>query len=187
MFLALADVFKKTPPAVGVDLLLVDGEDWGSFDPADTTNTSWPDALFGSQYFVNHLPSPGYKPLYGVLWDMIADKDQQFYEEGNSVETAPEVVNRVWQTATDLGYGDHFLKQTGDYITDDHLPFLTKGIHVIDVLDLQYGPLPPNAGPQTQPNPNYHHTMGDTFDKLSAKSFQVVGDVAVTLVSPPKS
>ena len=187
MFLALADVFRKTPPAVGVDLLLVDGEDWGSFDPTDSTNTSWPDALFGSQYFVNHLPSPSYKPLYGVLWDMIADKDQQFYEEGNSVDSAPEVVNRVWQTAADLGYGDHFLKQAGDYITDDHLPFLAKGMHVIDVLDLQYGPLPSGAGPQTQPNPNYHHTMGDTFDKLSAKSFQVVGDVAVTLVSPPKS
>jgi hypothetical protein len=34
----------------------------------------------------------------------------------------------------------------------------------------------------TQSNPNYHHTMQDTFDKVSAKSLQTVGDVAVTLV-----
>jgi hypothetical protein len=53
---------------------------------------------------------------------------------------------------------------------------------VIDVIDLQYGPLPAGYNAQTQPNPNYHHTMQDTMDKLSAKSFQVVGDVAVTLV-----
>ena len=32
LFLALGDVFKKTPPSVGVDLLFVDGEDWGAFD-----------------------------------------------------------------------------------------------------------------------------------------------------------
>jgi len=55
-------------------------------------------------------------------------------------------------------------------------------LHVIDVIDLQNGPLPTGYGPFTAPNPNYHHTLQDTFDKLSAKSLQVVGDVAVTLV-----
>ena len=180
LFLALGDVFKKTPPSVGVDLLFVDGEDWGAFD-ADSAN-NYPDALFGSQYFASHLPSPDYKPLYGVLWDMIGDADLQLYQEANSVQRAPEVVSRVWQTAADLGYSKYFISQVGQQITDDHVPLLNKGLRVIDVLDIQYGPLPTIHDAFTPSNPNYHHTMQDTFDKLSAKSLQAVGDVAVTLV-----
>ncbi len=168
MFLALADVLKKTPPNVGVDLLLVDGEDYGTFTP----NV---DVLIGSEYFAKHLPSAGYKPLFGVLWDMIADKDQEFPPEGNSVEKAPEVVTKVWSTAAELGYGNVFVNSGGQNITDDHVPLLDAGLHVIDVIDYWY----PNAlAPQ-----KYHHTLQDTIDKLSAKSFQVVGDVAVALVT----
>ena len=181
MFIALGDVFKKTPPSVGVDLLFVDGEDWGSFDPDSAGN--YPDALFGSQYFANHLPSPDYKPLFGVLWDMIGDKDLNINQETNSIEKAPEVVTRVWRVADSLGYSNYFLSQAMQPITDDHIPLLAKGLRVIDVLDFQYGPLPPGAGPDTPPNPSYHHTMQDTIDKISPHSLQVVGDVAVALVA----
>ena len=68
----------------------------------------------------------------------------------------------------------------GHQITDDHVPLLDKGLRVIDVLDIQYGPLPSLHDAYTQSSPNYHHTMQDTFDKVSAKSLQIVGDVAVT-------
>jgi glutaminyl-peptide cyclotransferase len=179
LLMAIADALKKTPPSVGVDLLFVDGEDWGSFDPDTAGN--YPDALFGSQYFANHLPSPDYKPLFGVLFDMIGDADLQIYREGYSVQNAPEVVNRVWQTAADLGYARYFLNDVGDTITDDHLPLQRKGLRVIDVIDIQYGPLA-SKGPYVRANPNYHHTQADTFDKLSARSLQIVGDVALTLV-----
>jgi len=180
LFIALGDVFRKTPPSVGVDLLFVDGEDWGAFDSDSAGH--FPDALFGSQYFASHLPSATYKPLFGVLWDMIGDADLQLYQESNSVQRAPEVVARVWQTAADLGYSKYFISQVGQQITDDHVPLLDKGLRVIDVLDIQYGPLPAGHDAFTASSPNYHHTMQDTFDKVSAKSLQVVGDVAVTLV-----
>jgi glutaminyl-peptide cyclotransferase len=179
LLMALADAWKKTPPSVGVDLLFVDGEDWGAFEPDGTG--AYPDALFGSQYFANHLPSPDYKPMFAVLFDMIGDKDLQIYREGFSVQNAPEVVGRVWQTAADLGYSNYFLSDVGDAITDDHLPLQKKGLRVIDVIDIQYGPLPERS-PTARANPNYHHTMQDTFDKISAKSLQIVGDVAYTLV-----
>src|SRR5947207_1327367 len=74
IFLALADVLKKTSPNVGVDLLLVDGEDYGDF----STNT---DVLLGSTYFAKHLPSADYRPLYGVLWDMVGDRDLEISRE----------------------------------------------------------------------------------------------------------
>ena len=37
LLMAVADALKKTPPNVGVDLLFVDGEDWGTFTPRTWT------------------------------------------------------------------------------------------------------------------------------------------------------
>ena len=173
LFIALGDALKQAPPGVGVDLLFVDGEDYGkSFDPPYT------DVLLGSQYFADHLPSPDYRPIFGVLWDMIGDKDLNILQEGNSLVQAPEVVSRVWQKAADLGYQRWFIPRQGYEVTDDHVPLLNKGLRVIDVIDLDYGPL----GPDGQANLNYHHTLQDTIDKISAKSLQIVGDVALALV-----
>src|SRR4051812_37586373 len=63
LFVALADAMKKTPVTVGVDLLFVDGEDYGkSFD------APYKDVLLGSQYFAEHLPSADYKPIFGILF-----------------------------------------------------------------------------------------------------------------------
>src|ERR1019366_3417281 len=92
LLLAVADALKKTPPGVGVDLLFVDGEDWGTWGPPDA------DVLFGSTYFAAHLatfPGVGYKPLFGVLWDMIGKADLEILQEQNSINAAPEVVQRV--------------------------------------------------------------------------------------------
>jgi Zn-dependent M28 family amino/carboxypeptidase len=173
LFVALADALKKTPPNVGVDLLFVDGEDYGkSFDPP------FADVLIGSQYFADHLPTPDYRPIFGVLWDMIADKDLNILQEVNSVQKAPEVVSRVWETARELGYEKYFIPQVGQAITDDHIPLLEKGLHVIDVIDIDYGPLNSFG----TPSPSYHHTLQDTIDKISVKSLQIVGDVALKVI-----
>jgi peptidase M28-like protein len=169
LFVALGDLLKKTPPNVGVDLLFVDGEDYGTFGPPKDV-----DVLIGSTYFASHLPSPGYQPIFGVLFDMIGDKDLNIYEEGNSVARAPEVVSRVWKTAADLGYSQYFIPEVHCCVTDDHIPLLEAGLRVIDVLDIDYGP-----------NGSYHHTLADTMDKISAKSLGIVGDVAAALVTTP--
>lgn len=180
LFLALGDLLKKTPPNVGVDLLFVDGEDYGSFDTYSDTASN-PDVLIGSTYFATHLPSPDYKPMFGVLFDMIGDKDLQIYEEQNSVNQAPEVVSRVWQAAADLGYQKYFIPQVKESLIDDHVPLLRHGLRVIDVIDFDYCA----HGVDCDPNgpDNYHHTQQDTFDKVSAHSLQVVGDVAAVLVT----
>jgi hypothetical protein len=162
LFIALGDALKRNPlaPNVGLDLLFVDGEDYGDFGKDE-------DVLIGSRYFANHLPDSGYRPLFGVLWDMIGDKDLKIDQESHSLERAPEVVRRVWQTAADLGYGNVFLAQEGQAVTDDHLPLLDKGLRVIDVIDYSF---------------DAHHTPRDTFDKVSARSLKIIGDVALTLL-----
>lgn len=162
LFIALGDVLKKTPPLVGVDLLFVDGEDYGDFN-------AMTDVLIGSEYFASNPLIPKYQPLYGVLWDMIGDKDLGIKKEPNSVSAAPDVVSKVWQAAADMGYRKYFLDEEFGYpITDDHIPFLKAGYHVIDVIDLDYP---------------YHHRPSDTMDKISAESLKIVGDVATALVT----
>ncbi len=170
LFIALGDVLKKTPPTVGVDLLFVDGEDYGTFGPPDV------DVLIGSTYFAEHLPA-GYQPIFGVLFDMIGDADLSIPQESNSVSRAPEVVSRVWDTAAKLGYQRYFPPTVGYAVTDDHIPLLDKGLRVIDVIDLDY------LGPPGSGKPNYHHTPEDTLDKVSAQSLKVVGDVAYSLIT----
>jgi Zn-dependent M28 family amino/carboxypeptidase len=160
LFLALGDVLKQTPPGVGVDLVFVDGEDYGTFTP-DV------DVLLGSTYFANNLPSANYQVLFGIVFDMIGEVDLRIEQEGHSINKAPEVVERVWRTAADMGYGNIFVPSAIYEITDDHVPLLNKGLRVIDVIDLDY---------------RYHHTVDDTIDKVSARSLKAVGDVAWKLI-----
>ena len=167
LLVALGEALKAAPPAVGVDLLFVDGEDYGDFAANQ-------DVLLGSTYFADHLPAPGYQPLYGVLWDMIGDRDLRIPQELNSARAAPEVVQRVWGVADELGYGSVFVPETGEAVIDDHLPLIKKGLRVIDVIDLDY---------TSATGENYHHTPNDTLDKISAESLQIVGDVALRLIT----
>lgn len=163
LLIALGDLLAKMPPSIGVDFLFADGEDYGTFGPPDT------DVLVGAAYFAEHLPSPGYRPLFGVLWDMIGDRDLSIGKEGHSVEKAGDVVERVWRVAGELGYGQYFTPDNIGAITDDHVPLLAKGLPVIDVIDLAFP---------------WHHTPDDTIDKVSSVSLKIVGDVAWALLSP---
>ncbi|MEJ7759052.1 MAG: M28 family peptidase [Gemmatimonadaceae bacterium] len=161
LFVALADALKKTPPSIGVDLLFVDGEDYGNFNTMQ-------DVLIGSTYFASHLPDSSYKPIFGVLWDMIGDADLAIKKEPYSMQGAPEVVDRVWQKAAELGHDDVFLPVAIDYpVTDDHVPLLKAGLRVIDVIDLDYP---------------FHHRPTDTIERISARSLSIVGEVAEALL-----
>lgn len=164
VLLGVADVLARTPSArFGVDLVFVDGEDYGDFGLDE-------DVLLGSRHYAEAVADAP-KPLFAVVWDMVGDRDLRIYQEYNSAYAAPEVVERVWTVADELGYGDVFRPTVGGPITDDHLPLIEVGIRAIDVIDLDYGP-----------GNSYWHTTEDTLDKLGAESLQIVGDVAVALL-----
>lgn len=160
ILLGLADELASLPPALGVDLLFVDGEDYGDF-VADK------DVLIGSRYFATNKPED-YQPLFGVLFDMVGDADAVFPKEWYSVNGAPEVVERVWRIAGDLGYGSLFRNNVSQGATDDHIPMQEVGIRAIDIIH--------------QPFPDYHHTTGDTLENVSARTLEMVGNVAVAIV-----
>lgn len=162
VLLALAELFDSIPPPIGVDLLLVDGEDYGDFSEDR-------DVFLGSRHFASNLPA-GARPLYGVLIDMVGDRELDLYVEGYSQTYAPEIVRRVWDRAEEIGYGHIFHRSVRHTVRDDHIPLNEAGIATINLIDFDYGP--GNA---------YWHTTADTPDKVSGESLKAVGDVLASL------
>ncbi|MEM1056120.1 MAG: M28 family peptidase [Bacteroidota bacterium] len=163
VLLEMARLLGEYPPPVGVDLAFFDLEDAG--EPGfESDSTKLPYAL-GSAAFVRD--NPQYRPAYGVLVDMVGDRDLRLPKEAYSVQAAPDVVDRVWKAARRVG-ADAFVDETGAAVFDDHIPFLQRGIPVIDVI-------------QT-PFPEYWHTTSDTMDKLDAASLGQVGRTLVELI-----
>ena len=165
--LVMADLLKKTPPTVGVDLLFVDGEDFGLFDDQEA------DVLIGSRYYAEHQP-PGPAPEYAVLLDMVGAKGAKFPKEGNSLTGAPDIVEKVWTMAARMGYSGIFVDESNGAVTDDHLPLQKAGIKAIDVIPR----LGRNSGDGGYP---YWHTIDDTLDKLAVETLKAVGDVMMGL------
>jgi glutaminyl-peptide cyclotransferase len=163
VLLELATLMKTAPPAIGVDLLLVDGEDYGR--EGDQQNY-----LLGSKYFARTRPA-GYLPRFGILLDMVGDTFLELPKEGNSLRYAPDVVALVWSTARALGIAQ-FVDAPGEEIMDDHLPLNEVGIKTIDIIDFNY---------PDQTN-RYWHTHQDTPDHCSAESLGAVGTVLTHVI-----
>jgi Zn-dependent M28 family amino/carboxypeptidase len=159
VLLQLAEIMRHSPPPRPVDILLVDGEDYGDF-ALDA------DVYLGSRYFVRNRPE-GFAPEYGVLLDMVGDRDLNIYIEGYSYHYASEVVDRVWRVAERLGFGNVFHRWRRQPIGDDHVTLNKAGIPTIAIIDLDYP---------------YWHTPDDTPDKVSALSLGVVGTVTIRLI-----
>ena len=77
----------------------------------------------------------------------------------------------VWTTAADAGHADVFVAHDGTTVNDDHVELQKGGIRAVDVIDFSYGP-----------NHSWWHTPHDTMDKISARSLEIVGSVALRLV-----
>lgn len=161
VLLELANVLARDTAPIGVDLLFVDGEDFG---PGSE------DMYLGAKYFAANLPQ-GYRPLYGILLDMIADQNPIYEMEGHSMSRAPEVVERVWRLAQDMGHGGVFVRRNGIAVLDDHIPLNDAGIRTIDIIDFDYGP-----GNQ------YWHTLEDDVAHVSPRGLGVVGQVLTALI-----
>jgi len=159
VLLQLADVLSRHSPPLGVDILLVDGEDYA------------PDHMYlGSQYFADHRPR-GYEPFYGIVVDMVGDRSPRFLQEGFSLDYAPEVVDRVWTMAERLGHGQIFVRAPGRHIMDDHVPLNRAGIPTINIIDFEYGP-----------GNMYWHTHQDDLENVGPEGLGVVGEVLAEII-----
>jgi glutaminyl-peptide cyclotransferase len=154
--LELGRVLQARPkPPFTIELLFLDGEEaFGEWRDPDNT--------YGSRHYVAAARKAGtlssLKAL--ILLDMIGDRALNLRRDTNST---PWLTDIFWSTAKKLGHAAHFLDEPFP-VEDDHIPFLKAGVPAVDLIDLDY--------------PEWH-TAGDTLDKVSARSLQIVGDVVL--------
>ena len=158
VLLEVARALKAHPPRQRVTIVLFDGEDYGATAEA---------MYLGSKHFAATYAGPEVE--WGVLLDMVGDRDLRIRPERFSVRRAPGVVERVWAAAERVG-AKGFVREPGPAILDDHVPLLERGIPCIDVIDFEYP---------------YWHTVGDTPDKCSAASLGEVGRTVLEALGGP--
>jgi Zn-dependent M28 family amino/carboxypeptidase len=167
VLLELARTLDRSKLKNEIWLAFFDAEDNGDLSACDLQvapmqigsgpcdQTPWPWSV-GAEYVAEHL---SIQPAAVIVVDMIGDADQNIYYEANS---DPELQQGLWQIAAQLGYRQWFIPQNRWSMTDDHTPFLKRGIRSVDMIDFDYPPW---------------HTTADTADKVSPDSLERVGRV----------
>ena len=116
------------------------------------------DSLYGSRRMALELDTSRRLPRAVIVADMIGDRDLGIRREASST---PWLTDVIWTSAARLGYNAHFLADALA-VEDDHAPFMRLGVPATLLIDFDYPPW---------------HTAGDTVDKVSARSLEIVGNV----------
>ena len=165
VLLEIARNLGAIPQDKGVDILLVDAEDWGT----DGDEESW---ALGAKYFAENPVVKGYDPQGAILLDMVGGEGAVFCREYYSERSAPRLAEDIWQTAGAIGYGNMFLNRLGSAILDDHVQMIKAGIPAIDIIEYH---------PQEESGFNSRwHTASDNMDGISRKTLGAVGSTLLT-------
>lgn len=156
LFMELGNHMAKLKPTLGVDFVLFDGE--------ELVFNRTGKYFLGSEHFAkqyrDHPPAHTYR--YGVVIDMIADKNLRIAQEKNSVKLAPEPTASLWAAAKTLGIRE-FVPKVEYEVQDDHLPLNDVAkIPTCDVIDFDYP---------------YWHTAQDVPQNCDGKSLTKVARV----------
>src|SRR5436305_656286 len=159
LLLELARVIGQHPNlAARIELVFFDGEE--AYDRFSET-----DGLYGSRHFAKQLEGSSAKQFRGgILFDMVGDRSLDVTLPADS---PAEIARNIFAAAETLKLRSYFTYLDREMI-DDHSPLNAIGIPTIDVIDFDY--------------PSWH-TAGDTIDKISAESLQIVGSVALYYLS----
>ena len=161
VLLELARVFAANPPPVTVDLVFFDLEDMGNIN-------GLPYSIGASEFIATN---PFYRPNAGIIVDMVCAKNLSIPREQYSQSMAGELMDSIWAIAKQQN-SQVFKDRAGIRIMDDHVPFLSAGIKVIDLIHY--------------PFPDHWHSSADTVDKCSSDSLQQVGNVVQQFVATYK-
>jgi hypothetical protein len=173
VLLELARTLQNHPLEMGVDFICFDAEDQGNdVDDGQDHSRTW---CLGSQHWAQNLHRSGYSPQYGILLDMVGAPNPRFDKEGISRQVAPIIVDRVWATAADLGYGDAFVQEDGQGITDDHLFVIQHArIPMIDIIN--------RPGVTQSGFVSHWHTHDDNMSAIDKNTLKMVGEVCTSVI-----
>lgn len=169
LLIEIGNVLRTHPPE-GYSIWLV-------FDDGEEAVQNWTDrdSLYGTRHLAAKWSQDGtLKRIKAfLLADMIGAKDLNIDYDDNST---PWLLAMLKVAAKDTGNTGYIFKNTTT-VTDDHVPFKQRGVPVLDIIDIDYGP--PTSD---HPEGGYHHTALDTMDKLSPHSMQVAGELFMEMI-----
>lgn len=159
LMLELARILAAEPKlAEQIELVFFDGEE--SFAP----RMSESDGLYGSTYYVNQLQEP--LPSYLINLDMVG-------RQGMKIRIPPDTPQVLYNVYSDAISSLKLSRTTwgvsANFIYDDHIPFVKRGIPSINIID-------------DFSDGNWWHTADDNLDILSADSFLQSGKVTLFMI-----
>lgn len=170
--LEIARLVNQQQPELGIDIILLDAEDYGApqFYEGKHKEEFW---CLGSQYWARNPHVQGYNARFGILLDMVGGKESVFVKEGYSEEFAPDINKKVWKAAKKLGYGKTFVDGNGGLVTDDHL-FINR-LSRIKTIDI----IPYNEEGDFTPT---WHTVNDNMDYIDKNTLKAVGQTVLEVI-----
>ena len=170
--LEIARLVNQQQPELGIDIILLDAEDYGApqFYTGKHKEEFW---CLGSQYWARNPHVQGYNARFGILLDMVGGEGSVFMKEGYSEEFAPDINKKVWKAAKKAGYGKTFMDGNGGFVTDDHL-FINRlaRIKTIDIIPYnQEGDFTPTW-----------HTVNDNMEHIDKNTLKAVGQTVLEVI-----
>ncbi|MEY2829237.1 MAG: hypothetical protein RIQ33_1095 [Bacteroidota bacterium] len=182
VMMELARIFHQQKPDIGIDLVMLDAEDYGCPSPGspllkgEYNENSY---CLGTQYWCRNPHVVGYQASAGILLDMVGAKGATFALENVSMQNAPGLMNEIWTTANALGFAGHFINQPATGITDDHT--YINGILHIPTIDIIYHDL--NGQKWFAP---HWHTLNDNMNIIDKSTLKAVGQTLVGYIYKSK-
>jgi len=157
VLLALAEMWRATPPPIPVTLVFFDGEDMGRKDEPQ-------EFLNGSRHFAAHLTEP--LPELALVLDMVGSATMSLSVEENARAYFPDWAALIDGLALDLGLAA-YRRDWGPAVYDDHVPLMEAGLPTLLLVDFR--------------DP-YWHTHGDTPAHCAPGSLEEAGRLVTALV-----
>lgn len=169
VLLHLAEILARHRTAIGVDLVLFDGEDYGREGDESMF-------LLGSKYFAASRDA-GQRYHFGVLLDLVGDRDAEFPIEEFSRQYAGDIQQMLWTEARRLGLGQ-FTERRHGAILDDHVPLNTVGgIKTVNIIDAALV-----GHDQSSPRRRYWHTLDDTPAQCAPETLDAIGRLLLSII-----
>jgi len=169
VLLEIARTLGENNIDMGVDIVLFDVEDQGEGQGAET---SW---CLGAQHWSKNPHVADYRAEFGILLDMVGSKGARFTREGESMRVAPQVMNKMWKLAQNMGYGNFFVMDQTRQIIDDH--YFVNRLSKVKMIDVINRP----ANTQTGFG-HYWHTHDDDMDVINKATLRAVGQTVLAVL-----
>jgi glutaminyl-peptide cyclotransferase len=173
VLLEIARLIAENKPNIGIDIFLNDLEDYGEPEGGMMLQRKEDTWCLGTQYWAKNKPKE-YQPKFGILLDMVGGQNPSFPKEGTSMAYAPEIVEKVWNAAARLGYGNYFINARTGQTTDDHL--YINSIAKIPCIDIVH------MDPSTGTYPAFHHTHNDNLNIIEKSTLKMVGQTVMQVI-----